>query len=410
MPSPIARYSDLRDLRRSVTGLRPSRESFLAAIRGHSDSDDFADIESAGLELLRQVELAEEKLRGSLSVIKLRYAVLWARQSISDRSYERPHEGPLEQVLGETEKFLEKRLKEAPGTFAGLSEKSGVRTTVDSKMKLVELDVDPSRLHQAEYKASLIEAVNAGVTPAFESRNALHGALFAGTDSPAEETPSWLERQEQYRQIDAPLCLEAYNDLMAAKSELENTLPQIASAKDFDHLEDIAECVSDAEEGLALHISSLAGTRKLLETKSDLPRIYAADLDELEDVKRVFLVEGLTPAIFPRASSARQCVEAATAEIENQHAEEESRRSWQVMTRGVRQRVAEVELQTFEGHSQDDLVTASVTGAMQLVGLELRSNRDVEPQRIREDLIEAINGAFSGATRRRNSASMIFPG
>lgn len=421
MLNPIEQYSDIREGQRSFAGLRSSREAFLAAIDSHSDSGSFADIESTGFELLHKVEIAELKLRCSLSVVKLRYTILWVRRSVQERwngsPTDVPAPDPMEKALGMMEQFLERRIEETKSASEetcsapeGHSDEAGIRVAVDSNMRLVALGFDPAKLPHADYKAALIKTVNASLAKVFARRDTLSGKLF--TDAASEEPPSWLDVREQERQVEARLCLEVYRDLAAAKAELEDKLPQIANLEALDHLKEVAECVSCAEKGFALHASSLAQTRDLLEAKSSQLRINSADLSEFDNVRRIFLVEDLTPEEYPlelqdQANAAQQWLEAVTAEIEDQEEAEASQRSWQTMSYGRRQRLAEVDGQIFEGRSQNALVTATVTGGMQLVGFDLGSTVQLETEQTCSDLIEAINEALSEASHRRTLASMV---
>ncbi len=415
------RYSDLEDLHASVVDFGRVRDHFLDAARPLAEHAAGDRVEMAGADLLRQAVTLARKLRRSLYAFAVHYAILWVR--VHSREEEEPDDD-MDMAAWALDTFAQ-QLEIVQESMGGISEcrsRDGrVRASVDDRMKLIELDFEPRLLEDPEYKAAVIEAVNAGIEPAFRRRNGIGDALLAGPE-PLDEAAE-VDGDEAGGKADDPVfcLLDALCVVEEVQNQLAQLLPRISRIEDppslAERIDEIVELCQEAEPLLRDHLPAMHGYRDLLYAKARLPDLTADDLAELEGCVQLFLDEDLDEVDEPVhvrgadiSEEARELVATVGDELQRQDQERKHRLSWQRIARYKRSQIAAVEGQTFEGHSRDGSVTARARGTAQLIDLSLDAGHRSEPARIRAAVIEAINSVIETAVHQRGVASMIAPG
>ncbi len=197
---------------------------------------------------------------------------------------------------------------------------------------------------------------------------------------------------------------------------LAKLLPRLSRGEDPRRLVEQADLIEDAclysEEKLRDHLPSVDSYHRLLPEKARLPDVTADDLAGLESVAELFVEMDLdqhfeSEAVPGGRRNLRALVATVAEELQRQDEERRTQLHWQRRRQYMRARVAEVGQQTFEGRSSDGLVTAHARGSVELVDLQLDTDRQAEPAGIKAAVIDAANAALGTAVHRRSMAMMI---
>lgn len=443
-----ARFFDVEDLQASAAELTSARERFLEAVR-HSAEPADEETEMAAADLLRQAVAIGGKLRRGLSALMVAYAAVWARAHRSgdfDNDFDDDDElGELDDFNGfddddeidEVDDFdddelddddprvwalermsenLELLIAAAGKTSEGRSADGQVKVIVDDRMRVIELDFDAHRLGDPGYKASVVEAVNAGISPVYGRRFSVAEALLPEPES-LEDVPEVADDGE------ADKTAMGLFKALCAVEEIQQYLALVLSrisrgegpgklVEEVDLIEDV--CLA-GEESLRDHLPSAGGYHTLRPPMADLPGVKTGDLAGLESVAELFVEMDLDEQFELETHPGdgqhfRALVAVVAEELQRQDAQRKTQLSWLRRRRYMRARVAEVEQQTFEGRSDDGLVTARATGFVQLADVQLEPDRQAAPAAIKSAVIDAVNAALDTAAHRRGMAMMIVEG
>ncbi len=185
------------------------------------------------------------------------------------------------------------RLQEGKGgVFEGRSRDGKVSASVDDRMKLVELDFEPRLLKESDYRASVIEAVNAAIEPGFRRRHGVQETLLDEPE-PVDEIPDagGDDTDPIFFMLDV-LCV-----VEEAQNRVAQFLPRISRDSDprwlAEGVDGIEEIYLEAEQLLRDHLPSLSAYRELLLAKARIPELSDKDLADVEGCERLFLEQDL---------------------------------------------------------------------------------------------------------------------
>ncbi len=403
--------SDLNAVRVSAIDFQRAAAHFLDVAR-RATADQ---VELAGADLLRHAVTLARRLGHGLAELRVQYALLWARAQSQVEEVLEDDDGVVEWALDTFIQQLGRLQESTGGLFEGRSRDGKVSASIDDRMKLVELDFEPRLLKEPDYRASVIEAVNAVIEPGFRRRNSVQEALL-DESGPGDEIPDagGDDTDPIFFMLDI-LCV-----VEEAQNRVAQFLPRISGGRDpkslAEGVDGIEEICLEAEQLLRDHLPSLSAYRELLLAKARVPDLSEEDLADVEGCERLFLDQDLDEFDEPVtvgetdiSQEARELVQIVADELQRREDELEARLLFQIAAQRVRSQIAEVERQTFAAHSQDGSVIARADGSPRLIDLTLDCDHQSEPARVRAAVIEAINSAIEMAAHRRTVAAMIVP-
>ncbi len=422
-------YPDVEALQAQAVDFASARERFMEAVRD-SPEPSVEKIEIAAAELLQQAVSFSRKHRRGLSALMATYAALWSdahRPTAFDDLDEPdvmaafmddldveddPHtDGMIESLDRLTDK-LENLISHFDTITEGRSSNGRVIVHFDNDMRLIDLNLDPPSLSDPEYKASLIEAVNAGIEPVRRRRWGMAEAFLPEPEAP-EESPEVADVPDSN---DA--AMKVFGAVVGADEVQLNLAKLLPQSQDLPVVVERAEVIEDicltVEEWLDGQFAALDDCRALLAEKARLPDLTPDDLTGFASLEELFVdmeldeyfevepIPGLD--IGPEV---RSMVETVARELRRQDEERKNQRYWQCVARRLDSQLAAVEQQTFEGHSSDGLVTARALGTVHLTELEVMTDRRSKASSIKQSVIEAVNAAIREANHRRTCSMML---
>ncbi len=391
------RYTDLEELRASITDLGRTRRRFQKAGRRYTaQAAPVDDLEIAAADLLRGARIAEKKLRRSLRVLMLQYADLWCRGGCG-----KSEGGQWAQWVLASGFERMRPLADLAGKSSEVRSLDGrVTAAVDVNMRLVDLDFAPDLMADPDYKASLLEAVNSAVRPIYRANHGTTDALMAELPPPE---PMAMDDSEMEP------ALGAIWGLIWAQEKLAKLLAAINDGEELSRLaernEEAARATQEEERDIRREIKTLRRFRRRLHAKADLSGVTPEDLADVAALKDLFgktMLDDLGDLVdMPLGNAGRELIEQVGAQLKCRYQQDMELLRFKRYARLHGHRIAIVEAKTYEGRSSDGSVTARVAGTVRLVDVTLDSNGKAEPEQVKAGVIEAVNSAFKTVVSRR---------
>lgn len=274
------RYTDLEELRASITDLGRTRRRFQKAGSRHAaQAAPVDDFEIAAADLLRDARTAEKRLRRSLCLLMLQYADLWCRGGGGESEGGQWAQWVLTSGLERL-----RPLAELAGKSSEVRSLDGrVSAAVDVNMRLVDLDFDPGMMADPGYKASLLEAVNAAVRPIYRANHGTTDELMAELP-PAEPMAGSGGEMEP--------AVGAVCGLVWAQEQLAELLAAINDGEEPSRLaersEEAARATQVEERDIRREIKTLGRFRRRLHAKADLSDVKPEDLADVAALEELF--------------------------------------------------------------------------------------------------------------------------